>query len=91
MGWTDSLNFGNALLKYNQSLLKRRRTRDASDLIREQSVLSPLKFKEISPQQLAKVKAKIRDKAIKQRWREFWIKMFVVLFILSLLAFLLTE
>ena len=91
MGWSGTANLANALLNYNRSLRNRRKIKNLKDLVQEQSGSSQLEFKEISPQKLAKVKAQIREKAIKQRWREFWIKMFVVLFILTLLAFLLTE
>lgn len=49
------------VVKYNRALLKKRNIKELKDLIRKTSGKTELEFKEITPEEMALVKLKIRE------------------------------
>ncbi len=60
MGAGGSMSMANASLKYNRSLIGRRKFKNAKDLIIKKSGKTKLEFKEVSSLELAKIKRQIR-------------------------------
>jgi hypothetical protein len=63
MGGEGSMASAILSLKQNRGLLKKRNIRELKDLIYEKSSKTDLAFKEISPDELARIKKEIRMEA----------------------------
>ncbi|MEO0571517.1 MAG: hypothetical protein AAF039_07400 [Bacteroidota bacterium] len=71
------------VVKYNRALLKKRNIKELKDLIRETSGKTALAFKEITPEEMAVVKEKIRLQHKQHVQQE--IKLYVISGIVTLL------
>ena len=59
------------VIKVNRALLKKRRTfKEVKEMFFESSDSTELKFKEVSPEKLARIKADIRRRAKIDAWKE---------------------
>ena len=72
MGAGFSLDAVN-IVRNNRSLLKKRKFKDIKNLVIETSGKTELEFKQVSPEELALIKEKIRKKAKKSIQREITI------------------
>lgn len=63
MGGGGSMSMANNSLKYNRSLVGKRKFKNAKDLILKESGKTKLDFKEVSALELAKIKRQIRHEA----------------------------
>ncbi|MDG1570692.1 hypothetical protein OZ410_00055 [Robiginitalea sp. M366] len=84
MGGEGSMLHAIKSMKQNRALLKKRRKGNRSDYIGDGA--TPLSFKEVSPEELARIKAGIRSRAARERRRE-WL-LWGVLVVLTTLGLL---
>ena len=89
MGAGFSLDGVNAI-RNNRLLLKKRKFKDIKDLVIETSGKTELQFKQVSPEELALIKAKIRKEAKKAAEKEITIYgvCILIVFILIIFAFI---
>lgn len=77
------------ILKANRALLQKRRTfKEVKEIFLESSDKTELKFKEVSPEKLAKIKADIRRRAKIDAWKEAGIYIACTLAVLYVLYWL---
>jgi hypothetical protein len=78
------------VIKANRTLLKKRKFKDIKDLVIETSGKTELQFKQVSPEELALIKAKIRKEAKKAAEKEITIYgvCILIVFILVIYAFI---
>ncbi|MBW8201871.1 hypothetical protein [Flagellimonas abyssi] len=88
MGGEGSMASAILSLKQNRSLLKKRNIRELKDLIYEKSDKTDLAFKEISPEELARIKEEIRMEAKLIARNEAILYSIVFVFALGLVAYL---
>lgn len=88
MGGEGSMASAILSLKQNRSLLKKRNIRELKELIYEKSGKTDLAFKEISPEELARIKEEIRMEAKINARNKVVIYSIVFVFAVGLVAYL---
>ncbi len=86
MGGGGSMSMANNSLKYNRSLIGKHKIRSANDALLMESNDMALKFNEVSPQQLDKIKAYIKYDAECKRRNNFYVNLsiaFAILWVVS--------
>ena len=71
MGGEGSMAYANQSLKLNRGQLRGRSFRDMKDLMKSYSGKTTLEFDEIAPEELFKIKEKIRSKAKREQQKQF--------------------
>lgn len=66
MGGGGSMSMASASLKYNRSLIGKRKFKNAKDLLIKKSGKTKLEFKQVSSLELSKIKRQIRQDARKK-------------------------
>lgn len=64
------------VVKANSALLKKRKIKDIKELLLEESGITELEFKKVSPQKLAQIKNEIRRKAKDDALKEIGLYLF---------------
>ncbi|MBT8258149.1 MAG: hypothetical protein KJO49_06725, partial [Bacteroidia bacterium] len=75
MGGGGSMPMANNSLKYNRSLIGKHKIRSANDALLMESNDMALKFNEVSPQQLDRIKAYIKYKAECKKRNNFYVNL----------------
>jgi len=88
MGGGGSMSLASASLKYNRSLIGKRKFKNAKDLIINKSGKTKLEFKEVSSLELAKIKRQIRQDARKKVKRTIIAYVCASIIAVSIFAFL---
>ncbi|NNK69631.1 MAG: hypothetical protein HKO96_04065, partial [Flavobacteriaceae bacterium] len=86
MGGGGSMSMANNSLKYNRSLIGKHKIRIANDALLMESNDMALKFNEVSPQQLDRIKAYIKYKAECKKRNNFYVNLsiaFAILWVIS--------
>lgn len=86
MGGGGSMSMANNSLKYNRSLIGKHKIRSANDALLMESNDMALKFNEVSPQQLDRIKAYIKYKAECKKRNNFYVNLsiaFAILWVIS--------
>ncbi|MBT8268424.1 MAG: hypothetical protein KJN59_04300 [Bacteroidia bacterium] len=86
MGGGGSIPMANNSLKYNRSLIGKHKIRSANDALLMESNDMALKFNEVSPQQLDRIKAYIKYKAECKKRNNFYVNLsiaFAILWVIS--------
>jgi len=87
MGGEGSMSYAINSLKQNRALLRKRNIKELRDLLLENSGKTELAFKEISPEELAKIKDKIRAQAKKDARQNLLISIGCFIATLTILYF----
>lgn len=88
MGGEGSMAYANQSLKQNRRQLRKRRFKDLKDLMKSHSKKTTLEFKEIAPEELARIKSEIRLRAKKEGKKTILIYAFAVIIALILSFFI---
>lgn len=81
MGGEGSMSHANQSLKYNRGQLGKRSFKDLKELMRSGSGKTMIEFEKIDPVELGKIKARIREKAQKEKRKEILI--FIISFLIT--------
>ena len=89
MGGGGSMAMANNSLKYNKSLIGKRKFKDVKKMIFEQSGKTELEFKQISHLELSQIKREIRLKAKQRAKRNSILLLTITIILIIVLAYLL--
>jgi len=87
MGGGGAMSMANSGLKYNRSLIGKRKFKETKGLLIKKSGKTKLEFKQVSSLELAKIKTQIRQEARKRTKRLTIAYIIVVVIFLSFIAY----
>ena len=87
MGGGGSMSLANASLKYNRSLIGKRKFKDTKALIINASGKTELEFRQVSPLELKKIKDSIRQEAKRKMRRLVIAYISIVVLFITLIAY----